>query len=692
VSPGVLAFWIGYFLDLIAIGSLIATSEIHSATLAGIGFIFLIHILGKQKLRISTPLFVALTCLICSTAVFLWIQVQLPLIVAIANCVPILHLALWFISDQSPIARASQLRLAMGFIELIIASILSGSLSLTLAIFLFSLLAAVAISCQFIEKAILENTRSSALFQPQLEPRFILNSFLVAFLVLLSAMLIFPLLPRAKVGFGIEASQRKIGYTEQVTLDQRSPLYGSGGGRVILKLSFTEDSIKNSEELSTSIPLGLLRTKVLNRFDGTSWHPGQSQGLLPRSRLQRKGEPGRWIEFYREPIDSESLPIPYGTTQIRVGENQFPVERMINGEWINSYMRNRPIRYQVAVTHSQDILFGTLSWNPPLPENYEIPKKTDTKAMRQLTKQIFAESQSRALNPDVAVNRLRKFFLREGFKGSTDAVNPQTKLQAIEQFLFVDRSGNCEFFASSAAVLLRMMGIPTRLVAGFRISRSTQGGSLTVRMGDAHAWLEYWIPDRGWKMFDPTPRVILRSSVLDHILESYDLLETFWYRYFYSYDSNFQAELTQKTYNQILTTQTRIFNKDQWMDWLKGMIERANNSIALITGFLILFISIIYVFFRFTAALFSFRSSAKNGPRVLQIRRRAMDQILRSAGHSTALEHPALQIYSHWNETYLLARFGKDTIERPQLSELVKSLKMSEATLKAALKEQLSKK
>ncbi|MBN1238279.1 MAG: DUF3488 domain-containing transglutaminase family protein [Gammaproteobacteria bacterium] len=77
-----------------------------------------------------------------------------------------------------------------------------------------------------------------------------------------------------------------------------------------------------------------------------------------------------------------------------------------------------------------------------------------------------------------------------------------------DDFLFETREGFCEHYASAFAIMMRMAGIPTRIVTGY------QGGELNdvgeyyiVRQSDAHAWTEVWLDGRGWVRVDPTAAV-----------------------------------------------------------------------------------------------------------------------------------------------------------------------------------------
>lgn len=77
---------------------------------------------------------------------------------------------------------------------------------------------------------------------------------------------------------------------------------------------------------------------------------------------------------------------------------------------------------------------------------------------------------------------------------------------AVDQFLFVDRRGVCEQYVSALVVMLRELGIPARLVAGYGSGDyNAITGYYEVRANDAHAWAEVYFPDYGWIPFDPTP-------------------------------------------------------------------------------------------------------------------------------------------------------------------------------------------
>ena len=102
----------------------------------------------------------------------------------------------------------------------------------------------------------------------------------------------------------------------------------------------------------------------------------------------------------------------------------------------------------------------------------------------------------------LAVNR----YLQDGFTYDEDPADITPGRATLDAFLFDTRSGYCQYFSGAMALLLRMGGIPTRVVTGFSpggYSKSKR--AWIVRDTDAHSWVEAWFDDWGWVTFDPTP-------------------------------------------------------------------------------------------------------------------------------------------------------------------------------------------
>ena len=74
----------------------------------------------------------------------------------------------------------------------------------------------------------------------------------------------------------------------------------------------------------------------------------------------------------------------------------------------------------------------------------------------------------------------------------------------LVDFVVRHRSGYCQHFAGTMALMLRMLGIPSRVAVGFT-SGKWDGKQWVVSDVNAHAWVEAWFDGYGWLPFDPTP-------------------------------------------------------------------------------------------------------------------------------------------------------------------------------------------
>jgi transglutaminase-like putative cysteine protease len=112
------------------------------------------------------------------------------------------------------------------------------------------------------------------------------------------------------------------------------------------------------------------------------------------------------------------------------------------------------------------------------------------------------------------------------------ALRRTTALDPVEEFLFVQKSGNCEYFAASLAVMLRALGIPARVVNGFQRGEwNPYGRYFMVRLLDAHSWVEAYL-DGDWVTLDPSPRAGADAAGAPAAVALYlDALRVRWYRY-----------------------------------------------------------------------------------------------------------------------------------------------------------------
>lgn len=117
-------------------------------------------------------------------------------------------------------------------------------------------------------------------------------------------------------------------------------------------------------------------------------------------------------------------------------------------------------------------------------------------------------------NPRSITNNALQFFRTQGFRYS---LSPgEYRKNDLDQFLFHRRIGFCEHYAASFATLMRLAGIPARVVVGYLGGEYNDlGHFVLVRQADTHAWCEVWFPDSGWTRVDPTTAVAPGRASLD---------------------------------------------------------------------------------------------------------------------------------------------------------------------------------
>jgi transglutaminase-like putative cysteine protease len=151
---------------------------------------------------------------------------------------------------------------------------------------------------------------------------------------------------------------------------------------------------------------------------------------------------------------------------------------------------------------------------------------------------------------------------------------PQTAVKdPIANFLFERKQGHCEYFASSMAVLLRSLGIPARVVNGFRSDEFNDlTGNYVVRAKNAHSWVEAYFPNYGWQTFDPTPAGYSGTPQGWSRLALYiDAMSSFWRDWIVSYDTSHQYTLGQAAFSgtRSLFENARNWARDHYASMLK---------------------------------------------------------------------------------------------------------------------------
>jgi transglutaminase-like putative cysteine protease len=145
---------------------------------------------------------------------------------------------------------------------------------------------------------------------------------------------------------------------------------------------------------------------------------------------------------------------------------------------------------------------------------------------------------------DVARARAIERYLRSNYTYSLEMPLRQPA-DPLSDFLFTRRRGYCEYFASAMAVMLRTVAIPARVATGFQSGvYNSLTGQWVIRASDAHAWVEAWMPGRGWTTFDPTPAdPNARFGLMSRLNLYLDAAGSFWQEWVVGYDPRRQGTL-----------------------------------------------------------------------------------------------------------------------------------------------------
>lgn len=144
---------------------------------------------------------------------------------------------------------------------------------------------------------------------------------------------------------------------------------------------------------------------------------------------------------------------------------------------------------------TEEVLKGALSLPPDCPPQ-----------VFHLARELVEDAPS----PVAAVRQVEGYF-QANFEYGFGNVGQQGE-NIVEVFLRDKPPAHCELFATSAALVLRAGGIPTRYVNGFLVAEKSRfGDTWLTRDRDAHAWVEAYLPGHGWVTVDPTPPSALSS-------------------------------------------------------------------------------------------------------------------------------------------------------------------------------------
>jgi transglutaminase-like putative cysteine protease len=308
-------------------------------------------------------------------------------------------------------------------------------------------------------------------------------------------VLLFILFPRINAGLRFEL--RAIRSASSGFSDRLSP------GSIAALANSTDIAFRAEFPGSKTRPPGPLywRGVVMWRCDGMKWQAPSE--VVSASRSTRESPGGNTIR--------QRLTLaPHGERWMFALDRPFeipPGAILARGDYLWSVQTIRKARrYEVA---SSPAAAGKELTTAERREALQLPPSISP-AARELAQSWTAQNS----NPRAIANNALQFFRTQGFRYS---LSPgEYRKNDLEQFLFHRRVGFCEHYAASFATLMRLAGIPARVVVGYLGGEYNDlGHFFLVRQADTHAWCEVWLPDSGWTRVDPTTTVAPGRASLD---------------------------------------------------------------------------------------------------------------------------------------------------------------------------------
>ncbi len=351
------------------------------------------------------------------------------------------------------------------------------------------------------------------------------------------AMPLFALMPRLNdpfiLGAGGERSLRYItGFSDEVNLDVIGRVRGNR--EVALRLE-----VEGGE---TAGRLGELRLRgaSFDGYTGDRWHRSSAATRLRPGAdytFRLDATPAiAAVRIYLEALGTQSLILPVQAVSVEL-EGPTPLLRLDRGGG-------------VQLPAAPSTAFGYRVGLGPGPVDLAAPPSGDREPTLDLAgvtpEMTLLAAEVAGSGTDFERARRIEQHLISSYRYTLDFVGRSTA-DPISDFLFVYRSGHCEYFASAMVLLLRAQAIPARFVTGFLGGEYSPLGYYLVRQDNAHAWVEAYLDGRGWVIFDPTPPsgrpTVAPRSLWSLVRQSYDFLVFRWDRYVISYGTADQAEL-----------------------------------------------------------------------------------------------------------------------------------------------------
>ncbi|MFT4626340.1 MAG: transglutaminase-like putative cysteine protease, partial [Myxococcota bacterium] len=344
------------------------------------------------------------------------------------------------------------------------------------------LLAAVALWAVSTPLALLPAALDGLVSRPSASFRRLIAALALS-VVAVSASL-YPVLPR-RSDEQVDPASSRTGFATEVTLGEFDAL-----------LDDTSEVVRYTLDPQVDGPL-YLRGLALDAFDGTRW---SASGGVTATQWQWPEVTPAGAHVLSVQVTDASEGVLFAAGQVRAVDATAAVRVGLDRHGsLRADGRPGPLSYRVLV--SAPLGPADVAPRPP----------GEAPSFRYLDLPDTLEPRIHDLAREVVgagapIERARRVeaFLRSDYTYALTGL-ASDGAAPLDRFLFEDKAGHCQYFASAAAVLLRSEGVPARVVTGF------VGGDLDARTGEwvvqnrhAHTWIEVF-DGWGWVLIDPTP-------------------------------------------------------------------------------------------------------------------------------------------------------------------------------------------
>lgn len=361
--------------------------------------------------------------------------------------------------------------------------------------------------------------------------------------------LVFPRLP-GPIGGLLQTQAAKTGLSETMRPGAISQLIQSDA--VAFRVDFA-DPRTDGRQL-------YWRGPVLWDYDGATWTPARDQ--RPRTPEARGSGQRTDYSVTLEPHGQRWLFVAGYTTVPPLAGAQLNADLL----WLARNPLSERRRYSVSAWLDYRL-------EPDLDLDLEARALALPPGLNPRSRALAEQWRRQAASPADRVNLALRHFRQEPFYYTLNP--PLLGEHAVDEFLFETRRGFCEHYANAFVVLMRMAGVPARVVTGYQGGeRNPLGDYWIVRQRDAHAWAEVWLEERGWTRVDPTaavapsrieqgvnaalpeaerPVVIMEMPWLLPLRQGWDLINARWNQWVLGYDHQRQRDLLTRLHPAMAT-------------------------------------------------------------------------------------------------------------------------------------------